>query len=145
MLLLGLGIGTSSASSLTLINEISLLLAFAILAAFTYTSGLRGTTLTGVFKDALIWFTVIVSIIAIPIFIGGFHTAFSDIKAPAKFLTLPSSFIYYVFRFNSFVDSAKERGIEMKAVRLNGFNSFVDSAAYGASIYYTIDLVSILL
>ncbi|AWR95836.1 sodium:solute symporter family protein [Acidianus brierleyi] len=97
MLLLGLGIGTSSVSSLTFINEISLLLAFAILAAFTYTSGLRGATLTGVFKDALIWFTVIVSIIAIPIFIGGFHTAFSDIKAPAKFLTLPSSFITAYF------------------------------------------------
>lgn len=97
MLLLGLGIGTSSASSLTFINEISLLLAFAILASFTYTSGLRGATLTSVFKDALIWFTVIVSIIAIPIFIGGFHTAFSDIKAPAKFLALPSSSITAYF------------------------------------------------
>ncbi len=102
MLLLGLGIGTSSASSLTLINEISLLIAFAILAAFTYTSGLRGATLTGVFKDALIWFTVIVAIIAIPIAIGGFHTAFSDIETnlgakSSIFLTLPSSLITAYF------------------------------------------------
>ncbi|ARM77002.1 sodium:solute symporter family protein [Acidianus manzaensis] len=92
MLLLGLGIGTSSASSLTLINEVSLVIAFIILAAFTYTSGLRGATLTGIFKDALIWLTVIVTIVAVPIAIGGFHVAFSDIpasKAPL-FSSLPS-------------------------------------------------------
>src|SRR4029077_13759541 len=41
------------------VGEISLLISFAILAAFTYTSGLRGATLTAIFKDILIWITVI--------------------------------------------------------------------------------------
>ena len=54
------------------VQEISLLIAFVALAAFTYTSGLRGATLTAVFKDILIWITVIVVIIAVPISIGGF-------------------------------------------------------------------------
>lgn len=92
MLLLGLGIGTSSASSLTFINEISLIIAFLILAGFTYTSGLRGAALTAIFKDALILLTVIVSIIAIPIAVGGFNTAFAHIPAAkaAALTTLPA-------------------------------------------------------
>ncbi|HEY5632015.1 MAG TPA: sodium:solute symporter, partial [Nitrososphaeraceae archaeon] len=43
--------GTSNPQT---VEEISLLIAFVILAAFTYTSGLRGATLTAVFKDILI-------------------------------------------------------------------------------------------
>lgn len=93
MLLLGLGIGTSSSSSLSLVNEISLLVAFIILAAFTYTSGLRGAALTAIFKDAIVLLTVIVSIITIPIAIGGFHTAFANIppNEAAEFYTLPNN------------------------------------------------------
>jgi SSS family solute:Na+ symporter len=95
MLIVGLGIN----GSITLINEISLVIAFVILAAFTYTSGLRGATLTGVFKDALIWFTVIVSIIAIPMAIGGFHVAFSSIPSSKASIyeTLPSKLIMAYF------------------------------------------------
>ncbi|BDC17600.1 sodium:solute symporter [Acidianus sp. HS-5] len=95
MLIIGLGIN----GSITLINEVSLVIAFAILAAFTYTSGLRGATLTGVFKDALIWLTVIVSIIAIPLAIHGFHAAFSSIpsKKVAIYETLPSKLIMAYF------------------------------------------------
>lgn len=37
------------------VQEISLLVAFVILAAFTYTSGLRGATLTAILKDILIY------------------------------------------------------------------------------------------
>ncbi len=74
-----------------IVEEISLLIAFIILAAFTYTSGLRGATLTAVFKDILIWITVLVVIIAVPISIGGFHNAFSHIKP--NYVTLPSSLV----------------------------------------------------
>jgi len=55
--------------------------AFLILAAFTFTSGLRGATLSAVLKDVLIFLTVIVSIIVIPISIGGFNNAFSAIAS----------------------------------------------------------------
>ncbi|MDE1867700.1 MAG: sodium:solute symporter [Thaumarchaeota archaeon] len=72
-----------------IVEEISLLISFIILAAFTYTSGLRGATLTAVFKDILIWVTVIAVIIIVPISIGGFQHAFSQVKA--NYVTLPSS------------------------------------------------------
>ena len=71
----------SGISNSHIVEEISLVIAFVILAAFTYTSGLRGATLTAVFKDILIWMTVIAIIIVIPISIaGGFGTAFKEIK-----------------------------------------------------------------
>ena len=75
-----------------IVEEISLIIAFVILAAFTYTSGLRGATLTAVFKDILVWITVIVVIIAVPISIGGFGTAFKNIHKQS-FVTLPNSMI----------------------------------------------------
>ncbi len=59
------------------ITEISLIVAFIILAAFTYTSGLRGATITAVMKDIIIFATVIAVVIAVPIYIGGFGKAFT--------------------------------------------------------------------
>ena len=67
----------SGVSNSKIVEELSLFIAFVILAAFTYTSGLRGATLTSVFKDILIWITVITVIIVVPVSIhGGFDTAF---------------------------------------------------------------------
>lgn len=62
-------------SHLKTATDLALLVSFIILAAFVFTSGLRGATLTGVFKDLLIWITVLTVIIYIPIAIGGFGTA----------------------------------------------------------------------
>lgn len=75
----------------TIVGEISLLVAFIILAAFTYTSGLRGATLTAVFKDILTWITVIAVIVIVPISIGGFGHAFNDVKP--NYVTLPKSLV----------------------------------------------------
>ena len=80
--------GTSNAET---VGEISLLIAFIILAAFTYTSGLRGATLTAIFKDILIWITVIGVIVIIPISIGGFGVAFDNAKS--NYVTLSSSLV----------------------------------------------------
>jgi solute:Na+ symporter, SSS family len=60
-----------------------LILAFAILAAYTYTSGLRAPALIAVVKDVLIYVTVLVAIIYIPSKLGGyghiFDTAAKDL------------------------------------------------------------------
>lgn len=80
--------GTANAQ---IVEEISLLISFIILAAFTYTSGLRGATLTAVFKDVLIWITVIVVIIAVPLSIGGFNHAFNQVKP--NYITLSPSIV----------------------------------------------------
>lgn len=86
--------GTANSNT---VQEISLLIAFVILAAFTYTSGLRGATLTAVFKDILIWITVIALIVVVPLSIGGgggggFATAFKNVKTQT-YITLSESLV----------------------------------------------------
>lgn len=82
--------GTANSNT---VEEISLLIAFVILAAFTYSSGLRGATLTAVFKDILIWITVIALIVVVPLsIVGGFGTAFKDVKKQS-YITLSDSLV----------------------------------------------------
>jgi SSS family solute:Na+ symporter len=82
-------IGMDYNIAVPLLGNVSLPLvaAFAVLAAFTYTSGLRGTALIAVVKDTLIYTTVIAVIIIIPIKLGGFGHIFSTI--PVDKLILP--------------------------------------------------------
>lgn len=53
-----------------------LIIAFAILAAYTYQSGLRAPALIAVVKDVLIYVTIIVAVIYIPSKLGGFGAIF---------------------------------------------------------------------
>jgi solute:Na+ symporter, SSS family len=53
-----------------------LIIAFAILAAYTYQSGLRAPALIAIVKDFLIYLTVLVAIIYIPSKLGGFGAIF---------------------------------------------------------------------
>src|SRR6266852_1753553 len=61
--------------------EISLIIAFVILAAYTYTSGLRAPALIAVVKDICIWLVVLVAVIYIPIKLGGFGNIFKAVHA----------------------------------------------------------------
>jgi SSS family solute:Na+ symporter len=75
-----------------IVEEIALVVAFAVLAAFTYSSGLRGAALTAVLKDILVWLTVTALIVVVPLSInGGFSTAFKDVKP--SYLTVPDSLV----------------------------------------------------
>jgi SSS family solute:Na+ symporter len=69
-------------------GEWPLIIAFAILAAYTYASGLRAPAMIAVVKDFLIYATVIAAVIVIPTELGGFTKIFSAV-ATAK-LTLPA-------------------------------------------------------
>jgi SSS family solute:Na+ symporter len=75
--------------ALPLLGRVSvpLILAFMVLAAFTYTSGLRGTALIAVVKDILVYITVLAAIIIIPAELGGYGRIFAAV--PAKQLLLP--------------------------------------------------------
>ena len=55
---------------------VPLLVAFVVLAAYTYTSGLRGTALIAVVKDFLIYATVLAAVIVIPGELGGYAKVF---------------------------------------------------------------------
>lgn len=79
---------TASSISSSTLSEIALVVAFVILAAFTYVSGLRGATLTAVLKDALIFVTVIAVIVVVASG-GDFAKAFT---AKATYATLAPKF-----------------------------------------------------
>jgi solute:Na+ symporter, SSS family len=68
-----------------LAGDLPLIIAFVILAAFTYTSGLRAPAAIAIVKDLLIWITVIVAIIVIPLELGGYGKIFAAVP-PAKLL-----------------------------------------------------------
>ena len=69
--------------------DVSLWIAFGLLALITYVSGLRSATLIAIVKDVFIWVTVIVAVVYIPIHLGGYAHAFS--KVPPSHLTLPGN------------------------------------------------------
>lgn len=71
-----------------LMGDLPLVVAFAILAAYTYTSGLRAPALISVVKDILIYVTVIAAITVIPAQLGGYGHIFAGI-APDKLLLPP--------------------------------------------------------
>ncbi|MBF8377852.1 sodium:solute symporter [Alicyclobacillus mali] len=53
-----------------------LIIAFIILALFAYTSGLRAPAMIAIVKDLMIYITIIVAVILIPIKLGGFGPIF---------------------------------------------------------------------
>jgi solute:Na+ symporter, SSS family len=57
-------------------GDLPIIIAFAILAAYTYTSGLRAPAMIALVKDTLIYATVIVAVIYIPSKLGGFDNIF---------------------------------------------------------------------
>ncbi|MGA2551053.1 MAG: sodium:solute symporter [Burkholderiaceae bacterium] len=72
------------------VGEIPLVISFVILAAYTYTSGLRAPALIAVVKDTLIYITIIAAMIVIPAKLGGFSAIFAKIPADKLLLKAPS-------------------------------------------------------
>jgi solute:Na+ symporter, SSS family len=77
--------GAMGVPSEGIVGDLPLIIAFIILAAFTYTSGLRAPAMIAVVKDTLIYVTVLAMIIVIPIELGGYGKMFATIP-PAKLL-----------------------------------------------------------
>jgi len=76
------GIGAGSG----VMKDLPLIVAFAVLAVYTFVSGLRAPVLIAFVKDALIYVTVIVAVIYIPYRLGGldivFHRASTALHEP---------------------------------------------------------------
>jgi solute:Na+ symporter, SSS family len=60
----------------TVAKDLPLFIAFAVLAAYTYTSGLRAPALIAFLKDGLIYLVIVVAVIYLPHKLGGFGTIF---------------------------------------------------------------------
>jgi SSS family solute:Na+ symporter len=68
-----IGVGSSTNSFL---KDLPLLIAFVVLAAYTFFSGLRAPALTAFIKDVLVYVAVIVAVIYIPTRLGGWSHIF---------------------------------------------------------------------
>jgi len=67
-------------------GEWPLILAFLVLAAYTYNSGLRAPAMIAVVKDVLVYITIIAAVIVIPAELGGYGKIFASVPAPKLLL-----------------------------------------------------------
>jgi SSS family solute:Na+ symporter len=80
----GLGISDSGLAA-----DLPLIIAFVILAAFTYSSGLRAPASIAIVKDVLIYITAFAAVIVIPIQLGGFEKIFAAVPPQKLLLASP--------------------------------------------------------
>jgi SSS family solute:Na+ symporter len=82
-------IGALGVTSTGYTGDVPLVIAFIILAAFTYSSGLRAPASIAVVKDTLIYITAFAAVIVAPIQLGGFGKIFAAIPAQKVLLAIP--------------------------------------------------------
>ncbi|MGI9059015.1 MAG: monocarboxylate uptake permease MctP [Ktedonobacteraceae bacterium] len=82
--------------------ELALVIAFLILAAYTYTSGLRAPAMIALVKDSMIFIVLFAALIIIPAKLGGFSAIFAAVHqkalaSPKTFheILAPSQFLPY--------------------------------------------------
>jgi SSS family solute:Na+ symporter len=84
-------IGALGISGTGLAADLPLLIAFVVLAAFTYSSGLRAPASIAIVKDLLIYITAFAAIIVIPVQLGGFHNIFAAVPSQKLLLAVPGA------------------------------------------------------
>jgi solute:Na+ symporter, SSS family len=77
-----MGVGTTSTN--TFLKDLPLIIAFLVLAVFTYVSGLRAPALIAFIKDTLVYVMIIVAVLYIPTRIGGWGHIFAAGQAHLK-------------------------------------------------------------
>jgi SSS family solute:Na+ symporter len=73
-----------------LVGHLPLIIAFVVLAAFTYTSGLRAPALIAIVKDMLIFITIFAAVVIIPAKLGGYGAIFASVPQEKLILPPPS-------------------------------------------------------
>jgi SSS family solute:Na+ symporter len=84
-------VGALGISGTGLAADVPLIIAFMVLAAFTYSSGLRAPASIAIVKDILIYVTAFAAIIFIPIELGGFGKIFAAVPAKKILLAVPGA------------------------------------------------------
>jgi SSS family solute:Na+ symporter len=82
-------IGALGVSGTGFVADLPLIIAFIVLAAFTYSSGLRAPASIAIVKDILIYITALTAVIVIPIELGGFGKIFAAVPAQKLLLAVP--------------------------------------------------------
>jgi solute:Na+ symporter, SSS family len=84
-------IGGMGVSGTGYAGDLPLVIAFIILAAFTYSSGLRAPASIAIVKDILIYLTAFAAVIVVPIQLGGFEKIFAAVPASKLLLATPGA------------------------------------------------------
>jgi SSS family solute:Na+ symporter len=84
-------VGALGVSGTGLAADLPLIIAFIVLAAFTYSSGLRAPASIAIVKDVLIYITAFAAVIFIPIQLGGFGKIFAAVPAQKLLLAVPGA------------------------------------------------------
>jgi SSS family solute:Na+ symporter len=82
------GMGVSGTGYL---GDLPLVIAFVILAAFTYSSGLRAPASIAIVKDVLIYITAFAAVIVVPLQLGGFDKIFAAVPPQKLLLATPGT------------------------------------------------------
>ncbi|MGO9606153.1 MAG: monocarboxylate uptake permease MctP [Candidatus Binataceae bacterium] len=85
-------IGAMGVTGEGFVGDIPLIIAFVILAAFTYSSGLRAPASIAIVKDLLIYVTAFAAAIIIPIHLGGFGKIFAAVPTEKLLLAVPQGY-----------------------------------------------------
>jgi SSS family solute:Na+ symporter len=83
-------VGALGISGSGLAADLPLIIAFLVLAAFTYSSGLRAPASIAIVKDVLIYATALAAVIVIPTQLGGFDRIFAAVPAQKILLATPT-------------------------------------------------------
>jgi SSS family solute:Na+ symporter len=87
--------------ALGLNGEVPLIIAFLILAFYTYSAGLRAPALIAFVKDIMIYVVVLVAVAIIPMHLGGYHAVFAaadagfKAKGSGSLLLAPAQYVPY--------------------------------------------------
>jgi SSS family solute:Na+ symporter len=89
-------------AAMGLTGELPLIIAFIVLAAYTYSSGLRAPAVIAVVKDVMLYIMVAAALIILPLKLGGYahifaaaNTALGAAAKPSSILLKPQQFLGY--------------------------------------------------
>ncbi|HKC55078.1 MAG TPA: sodium:solute symporter [Vicinamibacterales bacterium] len=82
-------IGALGVSGQGLMATLPLIISFAILAAFDYSSGLRAPAAIAIVKDVLIYLTAFTAVIVVPLQLGGYAHIFAAVPREKLILAVP--------------------------------------------------------
>ncbi|QRF75399.1 sodium/panthothenate symporter [Thermoplasmatales archaeon] len=88
--------------NLTLVTDTALIISFVILAAFTFFNGLRGATLTAIFKDAIILLSVAIVVIVVASTTNIAHAFELATIAGSSYSNPPGHFNLLPVQFNAY-------------------------------------------
>ena len=94
-------------------GDLPVILAFAVLAAYTYRGGLRAPALVAIVKDVLIYTIAVIVAFVVPIELGGYDRVFAGAQAVLAHAVKPASTMLAPAQYASFVSLGLGSGLAL--------------------------------